>query len=42
MIEVTLEPNAFRIPANSTAMYPAPTTATFLKIVIQQKLIKYY
>ena len=30
MKDDTLEPNALRIPANSTAMYPAPITAVFL------------
>ena len=27
----TSEPSAFKIPANSTAIYPAPTTTTFLE-----------
>ena len=37
MKDDTLEPNAFSIPANSTAMYPAPITAVFL---IDQKNTK--
>ena len=28
----TLEPRAFNIPASSTAIYPAPMTATFLMV----------
>ena len=28
----TLEPRAFSIPASSTAIYPAPMTATFLMV----------
>lgn len=32
MKDDTLEPNALSIPANSTAMYPAPTTAVFLAV----------
>lgn len=32
MKDDTLEPNALSIPANSTAMYPAPITAVFLTV----------
>ena len=31
MRDETLDPRALSIPANSMAIYPAPTTATFLK-----------
>ena len=31
MRDETLDPRALSIPANSMAIYPAPTTATFLE-----------
>ena len=39
MRDETLEPNAFSIPANSTAMYPAPITAVFLTDYKTTKLV---
>ena len=47
MRDETLDPRAFSIPANSMAIYPAPTTATFLKkkkkknIYIYNNIISY-
>lgn len=41
MRDETLDPRAFSIPANSMAIYPAPTTATFLeKKIIFYKISK--
>ena len=39
MRDETLDPRALSIPANSMAIYPAPTTATFLK---KKKIIYIY
>ena len=39
MRDETLDPRAFSIPANSMAIYPAPTTATFLKKKKKKKCI---
>ena len=44
MRDETLDPRALSIPANSMAIYPAPTTATFLKkkkIYIYNNIISY-
>ena len=45
MRDETLDPRALSIPANSMAIYPAPTTATFLKkkkkIYIYNDIISY-
>ena len=39
MRDETLDPRALSIPANSMAIYPAPTTATFLKKKKKKKYI---
>ena len=39
MRDETLDPRALSIPANSMAIYPAPTTATFLKKKKKKKKI---
>ena len=39
MRDETLDPRALSIPANSMAIYPAPTTATFLKKKKKKKCI---
>ena len=46
MRDETLDPRALSIPANSMAIYPAPTTATFLEkkkiyIYIYNNIISY-
>ena len=46
MRDETLDPRALSIPANSMAIYPAPTTATFLgkkkkNIYIYNNIISY-
>ena len=38
MRDETLDPRALSIPANSMAIYPAPTTATFLKKKKKKKI----
>ena len=42
MRDETLDPRALSIPANSMAIYPAPTTATFLKKKKKKKYIYIY
>ena len=42
MRDETLDPRALSIPANSMAIYPAPTTATFLKKKKKKKNIYIY
>ena len=42
MRDETLDPRALSIPANSMAIYPAPTTATFLKKKKKKKKIYIY
>ena len=41
MRDETLDPRALSIPANSMAIYPAPTTATFLKKEKKKKIYIY-
>ena len=41
MRDETLDPRALSIPANSMAIYPAPTTATFLKKKKKKKIYIY-
>ena len=41
MRDETLDPRALSIPANSMAIYPAPTTATFLKKKKKKKMYIY-
>ena len=41
MRDKTLDPRALSIPANSMAIYPAPTTATFLKKKKKKKIYIY-